>query len=188
MSLNEYCIRVQDNSHELKTSMKGMTFTEDSVSDSLVHFDNLRFGQFNVLPGALGETPPEDLKENEAQYSVFIPLERNRLSVLDAIWLYPIVIWLVIEITLWYYGLEFAILSNQTILGWYYPFYQDIIRVLSLFIGDHFASAFALFTLPASLIELTITVPLYLVLKFFLSWLPSKIWYYLLLVFTDIRN
>jgi len=188
MSLNEYCIKASNGSHELKTSMKGMAFNEDSVSDCLRYFDRLRFGQFNVLPGALGATVAEDLKEGETQYSVFIPLERNRLTLLDAIWFYPIVVWLVIEITLWYYGLKFELLSGQTIMGWYYPFYQDIIKVLSLFIGDHFASAYIMFAPFASMIELTITVPLYLILKLTLSWLPSKVWYYLLLVFTDIRN
>ena len=188
MSLNEYRISLLDDTHRLKSSLKGMTFSEKGVDSALEQFDTLRYSQFTVIPSPFGTIEEDELKEGESQYSVFIPLDRNRLTLLDSIWFYPVVLWIVYETTLWYWGLSFELLSNLTILQWYFPFYKGIINALSLFMNDNFANAFGLMIPFSTFIELSIVCPLYLVLKLVLSWLPSKIWYYLLMIFTDVRR
>ena len=80
MSLNEYRISLLDDTHRLKSSLKGMTFSEKGVDSALEQFDTLRYSQFTVIPSPFGTIEEDELKEGESQYSVFIPLDRNRLT------------------------------------------------------------------------------------------------------------
>ena len=188
MALNEFRISLHKNSHRLRSSLKGLGFHEKSLDSALDHFDQLRYSQFTVLPSPIGALDDEEFEDGEAQYSVFVPLDRNRLSLLDSTWFYPFVCYVVYYIVNWYFDLRFDLLSGQTILEWYIPFYHQIISVLSIIFNDSYANAFGMVMPFALIIELSIMNPIYLLLKLFLSWLPSLIWRVILMVFTGIRR
>lgn len=188
MALNEFQVSLHNGSHRLRTSLKGLGFHLKSLDSVLDRFDLIRYSQFTVLPTPLGRMDQEEMEDGEKQYSVFVPLDRNRLSLLDSLWFYPFAFYITYSTVNWYFDLRFDLLSGLSILEWYMPFYQQLIGVLGEFMSDTYANSFILVIPVALIIELSIMNPLYLALKPVLSWVPSFLWRFFLIVFTGVRQ
>lgn len=188
MALNEFQVSLHKGSHRLRTSLKGLGFHLKSLNSVLERFDKIRYSQFTVLPIPLGRMDEDEIEDGERQYSVFVPLDRNRLSLLDSLWFYPFAFYITYSTVNWYFDQRFDLLSGLTILEWYMPFYQQLINALGQFMSDTYANSFVLVMPVALIIELSIMNPIYLTLKPILSWVPSLVWRIILVVFTGVRQ
>jgi hypothetical protein len=176
MAMNEFRLSTQNDSHSLRTSRKTVAFKDQDKETALSIFDQRVYSQFHAYPAPRSQKDETDSPKEVSHYSVFVPIDRLRLSWIDALLFYPFVILSTLTWTEMFYGLNFKLFGGMGLFDWYIPFFEALTQATSPLVENTYANAFAVFAPFDSLITVPLTILAYLLFKFFLSWLPSLIW------------
>ncbi len=176
MAMNEFRVANVEGSHSLKTSRGAVSFKDLDKEAALSVFDRLVYSQFHAYPAPRSQKGEAESPEGTSHYSIFVHVDRLRLSWIDALLFYPFVIRGTLYWVEAYYGLSFKLLGGKGIFDWYLPFWQQLSEATSPMVGNTYANGFAVFAPFDTLIALPITLAVYFLLKILLSWLPSLIW------------
>jgi len=167
MSFNEYKIQQSSQTASLRTGEAKIDFSSLPKADLQERMDLPIYSKFRIKSGPAGE---------EGTRSVFIKVDRSRLSFMDSLLFYPLAIGLIIFITITSYRLPFIGLGGITLFDWYPPFWMELIKASKEFITNSYANAFAVFGFVDCFITVIFQMFLYLSFKFLIGWTPSLTW------------
>jgi len=175
LKLNEYRLIKEKHDHvTLNSGIENLKIDTEALDDALETFGKRQYSYFQPLPSPIGIT---DGVHPSKQMSVFVPVDRLRLKMLDNLFFYPVTFYAV------YYVIEQILVyplipaggSEVSVTDWYITIWPFVVDITLGYFSNTFYSAFIIWTIVATVAVLVTIFGLYWVIKFFISWTPSML-------------
>lgn len=173
LKLNEYRLIIEKNEYAtLNSGIEQLNFKDEPMDDAHKKLEHRSYTYFQPLPSPIGIT---DGVHPSKTRSVFIPVDRLRLKMLDNLFFYPVtffVIYYIIEKVL-LYPLIPAGGNPLPITDWYITIWPFVVDITFGYFSNTFYSAFILWTVNATTAVLGLIFFVYRTAKYLISWTPS---------------